>query len=362
MAKVSLQTRLLISHMLVMTVGLLTLGIIGKHYSPQFFVWRLQQMEVKGVRLGYVRRELIQGFEEAWSKGATWSFLIGGATAGLLSYGVAQHIARPLRHIERTTRQFAQGELSLRIPDSEIPELNQLANSFNQMAMGLEDVEQRRRDLVGDLTHELRTPLTVLQGYLEGLVDGTIAPSDDIFIRLAQETKRLGRLVDDLQELSKAEAGYLPIHAQPLAIGPFLSNLHQRFADQIFETPQLILTCAPNLPLVQADPERLEQILVNLLGNAIRHCPDGTVTIGAHLQTHQLWISVTDTGEGIANDDLPHVFERFWRGDRSRNRASGGTGIGLAITRRLVELQGGKIQVESELGKGSCFSFWLPIA
>lgn len=268
-----------------------------------------------------------------------------------------------LTEIEQITQKFAAGQLKSRLPESDIPELNRLSTSFNRMAASLEGVEQRLQELVSDLTHELRTPLTVVRGYLEELADGRFEPSPDIYLRLARETKRLERLVNDLQELSKAEAGYLPINLQPLNLRPLLESLVQKFSDQILEDgPDLRLKCPSQLPFVLADVDRTEQVLVNLLGNAIRHTTEGSITVRAWTEPSKLWIAVVDTGSGIAPEDVPHVFERFFRTDRSRARYSGGTGIGLAISRRLIELQGGQIEVESHLGRGSTFRFFLPLA
>lgn len=363
MAKLGLRGRLFLSHLTVMVVGLSTLVIVGKLYSPRFFVLHLQQMEFSGFNLFLVRQRLVEGFESAWSRGAIWSVAVGASAAGGLSYLVSKRITKPLVQIERVTQKVAAGHLQERLPSSDIPELNQLALSFNQMATTLEGVEQRRRELIGDLTHELRTPLTIVQGYLEGLADGTIEPSVDIYQRLAKETARLRRLVNDLQELSQAEAGYLPIRAQRLEVFPLLNALVQKFSDQLLEEgPALRLNCAADLPPVLADPERVEQILVNLVGNALRYTQAGSITISAWSEMGKIWIAVTDTGQGIAPEELPHIFERFWRADRSRDRQSGGTGIGLAISRRLVELQGGTIEVESQVGHGSTFRFSLPLA
>jgi signal transduction histidine kinase len=166
-----------------------------------------------------------------------------------------------------------------------------------------------------------------------------------------------------LQELSQAEAGYLPIHTQAFDLRPLLEALLRKFADQLLdEGPMLRLACPPDLPKVLADPERTEQVLVNLLGNALRFTQEGSITLQTWVESNDLWVAVIDTGLGIAPEDLPHVFERFWRSDRSRDRTSGGTGIGLAISRRLVELQGGRIEVASQLGVGSRFQFSLPLA
>lgn len=363
MSKANLGTRLFLSHLLVIVVGIGSFAIIGKVSSPRLFILHLQQLEGKGFYLRYARTQLVEGFENAWSRSTFWSFITGATAAGGLSYWVSRRIVQPLIEMEQITQKFAAGQLAERMPTWEIPELNQLAVSFNRMASSLEGVEQRRRELISDLTHELRTPLTVIRGYLEELAEGRIAPSPEIYQQLAKETKRLERLVNDLQELSKAEAGYLPINLQPVNLRPLLVSLVQKFADQLLEEgPILRLDCPLQLPAVLADIDRTEQVMVNLLGNAVRYTSEGSITIRAWTENNLLWIAIIDTGQGIAPEDLPHVFERFFRADRSRARHSGGTGIGLAISRRLVELQGGRIALESELGKGSTFRFCLPLA
>lgn len=368
MAKVGLRSRLFISHMAVMVVGLMTLIVTGKISSPRFFVLYLQQIEQRhafgGTTIRQVRGQLVQSFEYAWVRGALWSVVLGASAAGAMSYWSSKRIMKPLEQLEDVTQRFTAGNMDERVPPSEILELDRLASSFNRMASELENVEQRRKDLVSDLTHELRTPLTVVEGYLEGLADGTVEPSTEIYDRLARETSRIKRLVDDLQELSKLEAGYLPIEVRSLDLHPLLSNIVQRFSDQLLaeNSPVLSLEYPPQTPKVLADPERVEQIMVNLVGNALRYTPAGSITVRVSSAPHLVWIAVVDTGQGIAPEDLPHVFERFWRADRSRDRASGGTGIGLAISQRLVELQGGTIDVESEVNQGTTFRFSLPIA
>jgi signal transduction histidine kinase len=305
----------------------------------------------------------MNGFESAWSRGAFWSVIFGGGAAAALSYIISKRIMQPLLQMQRITAKFAAGEMTARMPTSDIPELSRFAESFNRMAFALEDVEQRRRDLVSDLTHELRTPLTIVEGYLEGLSDGTIEATPEIYQRLSGETRRLKRLVNDLQELSKAEAGYLPIVAQKFDLRSLLQKLIDRFSDQLIDSEKSLILEAPiDLPRAYGDPERVEQVLVNLIGNALHYTEVGTVKVTGEVIQGMLWVSVQDTGIGIAEEDLPHVFERFWRSDRSRNRKSGGTGIGLAISKRLVEMQQGVLRVESALNVGSTFSFSIPIA
>lgn len=347
-----------------MVVGLGSFIVIAKLSSPRMFVLRLEQLERQGFfTVRSARTFLVQGFETAWNSSAIWSFLAGGSAAGGLSFWFSRRIVEPVNRMKQITRDFAAGDLEKRVPEIEIPELNQLGVSFNQMAIALEDVEHRRRDLMGDLTHELRTPLTVVRGYLEELADGSIEPSPELYRKLVLETRRLERLTRDLQELSKAEAGYLSIRLQAVNLSSLLPALIEKFADQLLEEgPTLQLEYADDTPPVLCDPDRTEQILVNLLGNAIRYTDAGSIVVKVWREKNLVWIAVIDTGIGIAPEDLPFIFDRFWRADRSRSRYSGGSGIGLAITRRLVELQNGRIEVESESGKGSAFRFCLPIA
>jgi signal transduction histidine kinase len=347
-----------------MVVGLGSFIAIAKLSSPQMFVIRLEQLERRGFfTIRSARTYLVEGFKTAWNGSAIWSVVTGATAAGGLSYWVSKRITKPVKQMKEITQKFAAGDLKERMPDSEIPELNQLAHSFNRMASSLEDVEKQRRELISDLTHELRTPLTVVRGYLEELADGTIEGSPELYLRLVKETRRLERLTNDLQELSKAEAGYLSINVQKIQLYPILKSLLEKFSDQLLEEgPILKLDCPVDLPLVLADLDRTEQVLVNLLGNALRYTEKGSITLCAWRDKNWVWIAVIDTGIGIAAKDLPYVFERFWRADKSRASYTGGTGIGLAIARRLVELQGGKIEVASELGKGSTFRFSLPLA
>ena len=363
--KLSLATILLLSHLAVMIVGLSTFVFVAKFSSPQFFILRLQQLERKGfITFRSARTYLIDGFETAWNRSTLWSLIVGGGVAGYLSYYLSKKIMQPIRQMKNITRNFAAGDWHERMPEIEIPELNQLSISFNNMASGLEDVELRRRELVSDLTHELRTPLTIVRGYLEELAAGDREGSPKLYADLVGQTRRLERLTNDLQELSKAEAGSLFLDLQPLDIRPLLQSLIERCADQLLEDgPTLKLDSPSSLPLVIADRDRTQQILVNLLGNAIRHTKKGSITVKAEVKSRYLWLSVIDTGVGIANEDLPHVFERFWRADRARCTYGGaGSGIGLAIAKKLVELQDGEIKVTSKLNQGTTFSFCLPLA
>ena len=389
----NLQTRLLLSHLAVLVVGLGIFVGVGLVSSPRLFVVQLEQLEIAGFRLQRARRQLVRGFDLVWRQSSFWSAIAGAVTAGGVSYWASRRIVKPLKQMEAVTQQLAAGDLEARVPAYDITELDRVGQSFNGMADSLAGVEQRRRQLVGDLTHELRSLLTVMRGYLEELSSEAIAPSPELYQRLLRETRRLERLVKDTQELSKVEAGHLPLHIAPMdgrSLEELMIRLRDQFQDQILsEDLCLRLDLPETLPTVAVDGDRLHQIFVNLLGNAIRHTHTGTITlwvrrspphfiepfqppaIDGENHAAMAWFGVTDTGEGIPAENLPHVFERFWRGDISRDRQglsqpsqgrTSGAGIGLAITQQLVERHQGELAVISEPGRGSTFHFALPLA
>lgn len=362
MNKLNLQVRLFFSHILVTIVGVTASSVVGNFFSPRFFQFHVRDLEGKGLNIRTAHSQLLEVFETAWARGNFWSFLIGTLAAAILSYWLAKRIVQPLNQMETIIEQFANGKLDQRMSHFEIPELDRLAMGFNRMAASLAEVEERRREIIDDLTHELRTPLTIIRGRLEEIADGIIVANSQIYSRLIRETKRLQRLLNDLQELSQAETGNLALNLQPINLRHIFEPLVERFSDQLLDSDRnLNLDCPTDLPYVIVDSDRLEQILVNLLSNAIRHTPKGSITLKAWSDEDRVWISVEDQGSGIAPEELPFVFRRFWRSQRSRSQKYGGTGIGLAICRRLVELHQGEILVESQLGVGSTFKFFLPV-
>jgi signal transduction histidine kinase len=362
MTSLNLQARLFFSHILVMIVGVAASSVVGNFFSLRFFQIHLRNLEDQGLTIGAANVQLLEVFETAWTRGNLWSFFIGTLAATILSYWVAKRIVQPLNQLETIVYQFANGKLDERMPNLAIPELNRLAMSFNRMVASLEQAEAKRREIIDDLTHELRTPLTIIRGRLEEIADGIIVPNLTIYSQLVKETKRLQRLINDLQELSQAEAGNLTLKLQPVNLRYLLKPLVERFSEQLLDSDRvLILDCPTNLPYVTLDSDRLEQILVNLLSNAIRHTPQGSITLKAWCEPDKVWISLTDTGSGMPPEELPHIFKRFWRSKKSRTQKYSGTGIGLAICRRLVELHGGEIFVTSQLGVGSTFKFYFPL-
>jgi signal transduction histidine kinase len=296
------------------------------------------------------------------------SLLLGGSLAIIIAliliFFLSRRITSPIGVLSKAARRLGRGDLSQRVQLRGEGEVAALAQAFNSMAADLEHAEQLRRNLVADVAHELRTPLSNIQGYLEAIRDGVMKPDAATILSLNEEVALLSRLVNELQDLSLAEAGELKLVYQAeditklvkQAVTPWKPQLATKEISLSFDLPD-------NLPLVSIDWQRVNQVLHNLLENAVAHTgKGGAITVAAAKQGDWVEVSVSDTGEGIPAEDLPNIFERFFRVDRSRARATGGSGLGLTIARRLVEAHGGKIAVQSKLGKGSRFSFTLPIA
>jgi signal transduction histidine kinase len=286
-------------------------------------------------------------------------------TAVVVSLFVSRRIVEPLQELSIVSRRLAQGYYRERTTISADDELAELSQSINQLAETLEQTEQRRLSLLADVTHELRTPLATIEGYMEGLLDGVIAPSKPTFTLILRESVRLQRLIEDLQLLSRAEAGQLPVKPTALNLRERLEALAAQFEPQFAaQEIALGLEASPDLPPVWADPDRLDQVMINLLANAMRYTPTGgAVMIRALGFERFVQIAVCDSGMGIAPEHLPHLFERFYRVDKSRARQSGGSGIGLTIARHLIYAQGGDIWAESEgPGHGATFHLTLPVA
>jgi signal transduction histidine kinase len=296
------------------------------------------------------------------------SLLIGGsvaiAIALLLTFVLSRRITSPIGALAKAARRLGRGDLSQRVQLRGEGEVAALAQAFNSMAADLEHAEQLRRNMVADVAHELRTPLSNIQGYLEAIRDRVIKPDAATIHSLSEETALLSRLVNELQELSLAEAGELKLVYQTEDITKLVKQAVTPWQPKVTAKEiSLSLDLPDNLPLVNIDWQRINQVLHNLLENAVAYThKGGTINVAAITRGDWVEVSVSDTGEGIPAEDLPHIFERFYRVDKSRARATGGSGLGLTIAKRLVEAHGGTITAQSELGKGSRFSFTLPIA
>ncbi len=295
------------------------------------------------------------------------SLLLGGSLAILiallLTLVLSRRITSPIRVLARAARRLGRGDLSQRVQLEGKGEVAELAQAFNTMAADLEHTEQLRRNMVADVAHELRTPLSNIQGYLEAIRDRVIKPNADTIRSLNEEAALLSRLVNELQELSLAEAGELKLVYQAEDVTKLIKQAVTPWQPKIAAKEiSLSLDLPDNLPLVNIDWQRVNQVLHNLLENAVAHTrKGGTIKLAAAKQGDWVEVSVSDTGEGIPAEDLPNIFERFYRVDKSRARVTGGSGLGLTIAKRLVEAHGGEITVQSQLGKGSRFSFTLPI-
>ena len=293
--------------------------------------------------------------------------LLAGALGVLLGLALSRNLTAPLQRLATAARAVANRDFSRRVDVEGSAEVAEVARAFNEMTAALAEAERQRQNMVADVAHELRSPLSVLQGNLRAILDD-VYPLDKAEIsRLYDETRLLGRLVGDLRELALADAGQLRLNLRPIDASQVIRSTVENLG-LVAEAQEvaLMVEVPDDLPLVQADSDRLAQVLRNLLINALRHTPSGgSVTVAATPRADALEIMVADTGEGIAPEDLPRIFDRFWRADLSRardNRWAGGSGLGLSVAQSLVAAQGGHIWAESTLGEGTTLRLTLPLA
>jgi signal transduction histidine kinase len=295
-----------------------------------------------------------------------WQFLLVGVVAASVSLGVARQMARgmtqPLRDMASAARRMETGDYSVRVHTRSRDEVGRLATAFNRMSGELENLEQSRRDLVANVSHELKTPITAIRAHLENLLDGVEQPDPATIGVMLAQVERLGRLVDQLLDLSRLESGEVPLRIEALPLQRLVDDLISEIDMAIPGRGVQVRNDVPaDLPALSADRERVHQVLFNLVDNAVRFTSvGGSVTVSARRRNGSVEVAVTDTGAGIPPEHLPRLFERFYRADPARARGDGGTGIGLAIARSVVEAHGGHIRAESEPGLGSVFTFDLP--
>jgi two-component system, OmpR family, sensor histidine kinase BaeS len=365
-----LRAKLFASHVLVALVGTFTFLVAVSVIAPLIF-GKLMTGMMGGGRMmdigdmGGMMESVSQAFERTLLYSLLVAALAATATAAAAGLFVARRIVAPVRRMLEATLRISAGRYDERLPAEGNDELGALSASFNAMAAALEETEQRRREFITDVSHELRTPLSTLQGYMEGLMDGVVEPSEETWALLYAEAERMRRLVDDLGRLARAEAGRLDlhvIHASPEElVGRAVEGMLSLYAEKGVRLESAVPAVTP--PVV-ADADRAVQVLTNLLGNALRHTPgEGRVGVEVDTRDDDVLFRVSDTGVGIAPEHLPRVFERFYRVEKSRSREGGGSGLGLAISRALVEAMGGRIWAESEgSNKGTTFAFTLPAA
>ena len=303
----------------------------------------------------------------ALDRSLLWAGLGSGAAGILLVSLVSGRVLAPARNLNIAARRLGQGDFSQRVAAKGRDEISQLANTFNNMAGELEHAEQQRRSLMADVSHELRTPISNIRGYLEAMRDGLLQPDPATLDTIHQQVLHLARLVEDLKVLALAEAGTLPLNQEQASLEELLRRSVEDFVPRAeAKGVSLSVDLPPQLPAVYMDRTRIAQVLVNLLENAITYTPQGgAVSVSAQVTSHgspSARVVVSDTGRGLTPEELHRVFDRFYRVDPSRARSTGGVGLGLTIAKRLVEVHGGAIRVESTPGQGSRFIVELPLA
>jgi signal transduction histidine kinase len=357
-----LRVRLFLSYLLVIAVGALAMLVVASLLAPSFFQDHLQRMGHRPSGMGAtMAAELEEGF--ATSVGTALLVAVGVSVIGavLMAVFVGRRILRPLDHVREATQRLAAGDYRHRVPVPAEAELAALATDVNTLGQALDRTEHRRVRLISEVAHELRTPLTTIEGYMEGLIDGVLAPSEETFAAVADEASRLKRLADDLSLLSQTEEQAFALDRHHADLNELTTRAAERLRPQYdHQRISLKVIPGPSLP-VQVDGDRIRQVLTNLLGNALtRTPPGGTVTIRTGTQGRTAWVDITDTGEGIPAEELQRIFERFYRGTGNRNTA--GRGIGLTIARAITRAHGGEITATSPgPGHGSTFRVTLPL-
>lgn len=365
-----LGAKLFLSYLIIIIVGALVLVITAELAVPSAFERHMSAMaEMMQGNPTLMNMDLFANFRLAVTEALSVATLAALLAAILLSVFVSRQVVAPVRELMSASQRIANGNYDERvhvagdIASGEQDELGQLALTFNRMAAQLERTEEIRRQLIGDVAHELRTPLTTIKGSMEGLIDGVLPADDETYLNVYKEVDRLQRLVNDLQDLSRVEAGAFEMHRRSVKLVSVVESVSDRLGRQFEEKGVKLFAAIPaDLPPVSGDEDRLIQVLLNLVGNALQYTPPGgRVQVSAQQENGEVRVAVVDNGIGISAEHLPHLFTRFYRVDRSRSRVGGGSGIGLTIARHLVEAHGGRIWVHSEgLGQGSAFYFTLP--
>ncbi len=340
----------------------------GRRFFPIAFFF----FSVISLFIGGTAAILYWAFSEYAGVRNIWLLLCGAPVAVILLafftvFRLYTRFGRPLEEIFNAIDSIAEGDLSVRVSKNNSDMFSELFKHFNKMVGELERADQQRRNLTADIAHELRTPLHIIQGNLEGIIDGVYQPTSEHVNNTLDETKLLARLVDDLQTLSLAEAGQLPLHPTLFLLADLMDDLTSSFSAQAASLGISLQTSItdPTKELT-ADYDRLNQVLSNLISNAIRHTPQaGTISLETSTAPfgestpNGTRITLHDTGSGIPAEDIPFIFDRFWRGSKSRTERTN-SGLGLAIAKQLIHAHHGTIEAQSEVGKGTTFVIEIP--
>lgn len=355
----SLLWKLLAISILVIGVAILSVWLAVDYLAADYFMVLMKKYEITPT-------EVHRMFLEAVHRYLVWASLAALVVAFILSFFLTRRVLTPLFQMADTAKQIGAGNYTVRVPIPAEKTMGQFAQGFNHMADSLQKLEQQRKTMMVDVAHELRTPLTNMRGYLEALSDNVIPPSQEMFELLQEETMRLVTLTEDLLQLARAEAARITLKRQPVTLHEQLGQSLDLFRPQ-FRAKDITLNTPPETAVrpIMADPDKLTQILHNLLQNALQYTPRrGSVEVRIETEPAEpnlLKVSLHNTGEGIAETDLPFIFERFYRAEKSRSREHGGEGIGLAIVKELVEAHGGQVGAESRSGE-TCVWFSLPVS
>jgi len=351
----------------MVVVALLSVGVAGLLTRAQIsaaFGTYLQTLPV-GMGRGMMGAGGMMGASEqtflaAVDAGILMGALLAIGLAALVASGGAYYLTRPLKRLTEAVQTVAAGDLSQRVDAGGPLEVGRLGDAFNDMASSLATSETLRQRLVADVAHELRNPIASLRAQAEGIAEGVLTPEPRRLASLAEDTLQLSRLVDDLQELSAADAGRLTYRMERILLAPIVDAEVARARARADAGVDVVSECSTQLAVI-GDDGRLAQVMRNLLGNAIRHTDSGSVRVMCRVSDGCAVVEVVDTGEGIPDADLPYVFERFYRADTARARETGGSGIGLAVSRRIVEDHGGTVFARNH-ADGAVVGFTIPLA
>ncbi len=322
--------------------------------------WLLFTPQIDRWMPGTLEGDFLLNINQAILISAAMATAIALVIGGILAYSMT----RSLRELTAATHEIADGKLGYQVQVRSKDEFGTLADSFNQMSRELALSNDLRKRMTADIAHDLRTPMSVIMGYTEALSDGKLTATPELFNVMHTEAQHLSHLIDDLKTMVLADAGELPLTVQEVSPSVLIKRTAEAYRVQADKANIDIVTHSiDQLPNIEVDVERMVQVLGNLMTNAIRYTPEcGEIVLSAEVSAGGVVIQVADNGAGIPAEDLPNIFERSFRGDRARRQAEGETGLGLAIAKSLVEAQGGKLSVTSEVSRGTTFTIWVPVS
>lgn len=356
----TLRGRLLVSHLAVVAIGATVLIIAGRRLGSVFVDDHLRSMSpMMGGMRPTETLQLEEGIRDAFNRALVWAAIASAAAAAAAAAVASSRVLRPLEQVRTVARRLASGSYHERVPLPTEDELAALAADVNALAEALEETEERRLRLVGEVAHELRTPVATLKGYLEGILDGVFQADSETLTAAVKEAGRMERLAADLSALSRAEDGRIDLILEEVDLARVVTEVAERLRPQFIDQEVRLEVDVIPASTVTIDRDRIAQVLTNVIGNALSYTPaGGLVTIQTQESGGMAHVTVTDTGRGLTAEQLAMVFERFYRVDRA---AVGGTGIGLTIARRLARLHGGDVSATSTgLGQGSTFTLTIP--